>query len=75
MVFASYLCYILQLSNSSVHSDLHEELMNLGILDVQTCYVKHCPNAFGVCITDKNGIKLTYSGDTMPCENLVEIGS
>jgi ribonuclease Z len=42
-------------------------------LEIQTCYVKHCPNAFGVSITYKNE-KITYSGDTLPCEELVKLG-
>lgn len=42
--------------------------------DIKTCYVRHCPNAFGVSFTDKNGRKLTYSGDTMPAASLIELG-
>lgn len=42
--------------------------------DISTCYVKHCPNAFGICMTLDNGYKITYSGDTMPSDNLVELG-
>ncbi|KAK9509709.1 hypothetical protein O3M35_006965 [Rhynocoris fuscipes] len=47
----------------------------LDIQNIQTTYVRHCPNAFGIAVTHKNGWKITYSGDTMPCENLVEIGA
>lgn len=42
--------------------------------DISTCFVRHCPNAFGVAFTDKSGHKITYSGDTMPSDNLVELG-
>lgn len=42
--------------------------------DIKTTYVKHCPNAFGVAIIDNDGYKITYSGDTMPCLDLVELG-
>lgn len=49
------------------------ELLELS--DIQTTYVKHCPNAFGVAFTHKMGYKITYSGDTMPTDNLVEIGN
>lgn len=42
--------------------------------EINTCYVKHCPNAFGVSFVHKNGLKLTYSGDTMPTENLIQLG-
>ncbi|CAG9833007.1 unnamed protein product [Diabrotica balteata] len=49
-------------------------LSKLNLQDINTCLVKHCPNAFGVSLTCKNGIKITYSGDTMPSENLVQLG-
>jgi ribonuclease Z len=51
---------------------------------VDTCYVKHCPHAFGVSLEMKNvmksdrhprdTVKITYSGDTLPCDELVNIG-
>lgn len=46
----------------------------LNMETIQTTYVRHCPNAFGVCLTSKDGWKLTYSGDTMPCDGLIELG-
>ncbi|XP_050513162.1 ribonuclease Z, mitochondrial isoform X2 [Diabrotica virgifera virgifera] len=49
-------------------------LSRLNLQDINTCLVKHCPNAFGVSLTCKNDIKITYSGDTMPSENLVQLG-
>jgi ribonuclease Z len=42
--------------------------------DIETTLVKHCPNAFGVSFTHTNGWKVTYSGDTMPCDSLVKLG-
>ena len=30
--------------------------------------------SFGVSITDRDGWKLTFSGDTRPCEELVKLG-
>ncbi|XP_074040729.1 ribonuclease Z isoform X2 [Leptinotarsa decemlineata] len=51
-------------------------IMNqLKMSDIETCLVRHCPNAFGVAFTTENGIKLTYSGDTMPTESLVQLGT
>ncbi|CAH1109294.1 unnamed protein product [Psylliodes chrysocephalus] len=47
---------------------------NLYITDINTCAVRHCPNAFGVSIICRNGYKLTYSGDTMPSDSLVNLG-
>ncbi|XP_050298698.1 ribonuclease Z, mitochondrial isoform X2 [Anthonomus grandis grandis] len=52
----------------------NEILNNLEFCDISTCLVKHCPNAFGVSVIHKSGYKITYSGDTMPCEQLVELG-
>ncbi|XP_048520039.1 ribonuclease Z, mitochondrial isoform X2 [Dendroctonus ponderosae] len=49
-------------------------LSNLDMSDISTCLVRHCPNAFGVSITHESGYKITYSGDTMPSEKLVELG-
>lgn len=45
-----------------------------GISKLSTCLVKHCPNAFGVSVVLSSGKKLTYSGDTLPCEGLVNLG-
>lgn len=55
----------------------------MGIASIRTCLVRHCPHSFGVAIectaTSKatataGRFKLTYSGDTMPCEELVQLG-
>lgn len=46
----------------------------LDLKDIKTTYVRHCPNAFGVSLVHKDGYKITYSGDTMPSENLVALG-
>ncbi|XP_063380691.1 ribonuclease Z, mitochondrial [Cydia fagiglandana] len=48
-------------------------LASIGLDSVLTCLVPHCPNAFGVAITTA-GHKITYSGDTLPTEQLVKIG-
>lgn len=42
--------------------------------DINTTLVNHCPNAFGVAFSQKQGYKLCYSGDTMPSENLINLG-
>ncbi|CAH1391023.1 unnamed protein product [Nezara viridula] len=46
----------------------------LNMETIQTTYVRHCPNAFGVCLTSNDGWRLTYSGDTMPSDDLIELG-
>lgn len=56
-----------------------EDVERLGIVSIATCLVRHCPNAFGVSLTlqaqhEGAPIKVTYSGDTMPCDDLVELG-
>ncbi|XP_050331837.1 ribonuclease Z, mitochondrial [Bactrocera neohumeralis] len=59
---------------------LHETRADLGIDAIGTCLVRHCPHSFGVCLrlpapTDGNApITITYSGDSMPCRDLVELG-
>lgn len=56
----------------------------IGLNNIQTCFVRHCPYAFAVSVEMCNNtvsaifnqpkIKITYSGDTIPCRNLVELG-
>uniref|UniRef100_UPI0037E7E955 zinc phosphodiesterase ELAC protein 2 isoform X1 n=3 Tax=Semicossyphus pulcher TaxID=241346 RepID=UPI0037E7E955 len=40
----------------------------------QTCFVRHCKNAFACSFTHRSGWKLAFSGDTMPCDAFVYIG-
>ncbi|KAJ2612198.1 hypothetical protein H4S08_002809 [Coemansia sp. RSA 1365] len=47
---------------------------DLGLSDISTCSVVHCPWAYGVSLTHTSGWKLVYSGDTRPCANLVDLG-
>ncbi|XP_023943248.2 ribonuclease Z, mitochondrial isoform X2 [Bicyclus anynana] len=49
-------------------------LASMGVQDIKTCLVSHCPNAFGVAIDVNQSYKVTYSGDTIPCDELVKIG-
>lgn len=52
--------------------------------NLETCWVKHCPHSFGISFSIQNLmrndqfpneiVKITYSGDTMPCDDLVVIG-
>eukprot|EP01105_Mastigella_eilhardi_P000630 TRINITY_DN1073_c0_g1_i1.p1 TRINITY_DN1073_c0_g1~~TRINITY_DN1073_c0_g1_i1.p1 ORF type:complete len:781 (-),score=151.06 TRINITY_DN1073_c0_g1_i1:1373-3715(-) len=49
-------------------------LANVGVTEMTTARVIHCPNAFGVVVTHKSGWKLVYSGDTRPCDALIEAG-
>ncbi|KAJ2709446.1 hypothetical protein H4R19_004248, partial [Coemansia spiralis] len=47
---------------------------DLGLTDIATCNVIHCPWAYGVSFTHSSGWKLVYSGDTRPCANLITLG-
>ncbi|XP_016969832.2 ribonuclease Z, mitochondrial [Drosophila rhopaloa] len=56
-----------------------EKVEPLGITAISTCLVRHCPNSFGISLTlaakHKNeNVKITYSGDTMPCQDLIDLG-
>ena len=48
------------------------ELLDMKL--IETVLVEHCKLAFGLALTHKDGWKIVYSGDTMPCDELVEIG-
>ena len=51
------------------------ELKNALDLDViEPVEVVHCRWAYGLSIQHKSGWKLVYSGDTRPCEKLIESG-
>lgn len=57
----------------------------MGLVNISTCFVKHCPYSFGVALVMKNlmkserhpneTVKITYSGDTLPCDELVSLGA
>lgn len=61
--------------------NLKESHQDLGIDAIQTCMVKHCPHSFGVKLSispveggQEEPITVTYSGDSMPCKDLVDLG-
>ncbi|KAI8388141.1 beta-lactamase-like protein [Radiomyces spectabilis] len=49
-------------------------LRSLGLKDMQTVEVIHCRWAYGLTLEHESGWKLVYSGDTRPCDSLVEAG-
>ncbi|XP_054834443.1 zinc phosphodiesterase ELAC protein 2-like [Eublepharis macularius] len=53
---------------------IHSLLEKYDFAKFQTCEVRHCKNAFACSVVHKSGWKIVYSGDTMPCEVLVEMG-
>ncbi|XP_038598764.1 zinc phosphodiesterase ELAC protein 2 [Tachyglossus aculeatus] len=40
----------------------------------QTCWVRHCWDAYACALVHRSGWKIVYSGDTMPCDALVDMG-
>ncbi|XP_076637968.1 ribonuclease Z [Colletes latitarsis] len=46
----------------------------LNIQEINTVYVKHCKFSYGVAVILKDGRKIVYSGDAMPCDNLINLG-
>ncbi|XP_074649588.1 zinc phosphodiesterase ELAC protein 2-like isoform X2 [Tubulanus polymorphus] len=54
---------------------LYEKVIRMFDFEkMDVVYVEHCKNSFGIAITHKQGWKITYSGDTMPTQNLVQAG-
>ncbi|XP_051036339.1 zinc phosphodiesterase ELAC protein 2 isoform X1 [Phodopus roborovskii] len=49
-------------------------LETCDLKEFQTCLVRHCKHAFGCALVHSSGWKVVYSGDTMPCEALVQMG-
>ncbi|CRK93935.1 CLUMA_CG007462, isoform A [Clunio marinus] len=83
--FEVFPCSNLLAKRSHIEQDVKDELCNrLGLVDIKTCYVKHCPYSYGISFEMKNTLKnehseqetfkITYSGDTLPCDELVELG-
>ncbi|KZC09291.1 Ribonuclease Z, mitochondrial, partial [Dufourea novaeangliae] len=47
---------------------------SLNIKEMNTVFVKHCKNSFGIAITLKDNRKIVYSGDAMPSDTLINVG-
>ncbi|XP_013108117.2 ribonuclease Z, mitochondrial [Stomoxys calcitrans] len=61
--------------------DLSKTHADLGIESIATCMVKHCPHSFGVKLNIRpiedrreEPLSLVYSGDSMPCQDLIDLG-
>ncbi|XP_061761696.1 zinc phosphodiesterase ELAC protein 2 isoform X7 [Nerophis ophidion] len=57
-----------------MQTSLRALLKNNSLEKFQTCMVRHSKNAFACSFTHQSGWKLVFSGDTMPCDNLVHMG-
>lgn len=62
-------------------SDEHKKLLN--VISIRTCRTPHTDSSFAISLrlspvhsgSDEEGeFKLTFSGDTIPCKELVELG-
>ncbi|KAG2206524.1 hypothetical protein INT47_008541 [Mucor saturninus] len=53
---------------------LNELKKALGLESIEPVEVIHCRWAYGLSIKHQSGWKLVYSGDTRPCDKLVEAG-
>jgi len=69
--------YFLVPNSSMLNQPLIDErTTELGLNFISTCFVLHCHHAFGVAFEVNADIpfKITYSGDTVPCDELVQLG-
>ncbi|XP_016078005.1 PREDICTED: zinc phosphodiesterase ELAC protein 2 [Miniopterus natalensis] len=63
-----------EVSSPTVEGWISSLLRACDLEEFQTCLVRHCKHAFGCALVHTSGWKLVYSGDTMPCEALVQMG-
>lgn len=65
---------------TQLNADLADDMLaHLNVSSFRTCAVDHIVSSFGISTTISGctgnaPFKLTYSGDTVPCESLVELG-
>lgn len=65
--------HIVKLSENE-NADYEAFKTAVGLTELKTCLVRHCGQAFGLMCKHSSGWKLVYSGDTEPCDRLIEIG-
>uniref|UniRef100_A0A452V7T1 Zinc phosphodiesterase ELAC protein 2 n=1 Tax=Ursus maritimus TaxID=29073 RepID=A0A452V7T1_URSMA len=63
-----------EVSSPAVERLIGSLLAACELEEFQTCLVRHCKHAFGCALVHTSGWKVVYSGDTMPCEALVQMG-
>lgn len=68
------LCDDAEVSKPKTHSFIQAMLKKNNLEKFQTCFVRHCKNAFACSFVHQSGWKLAFSGDTMPCDAFVKIG-
>lgn len=66
--------YFDPLSETRISENTVSALEKLGMEEWVTARVRHCMESYGICMKHSSGWKLVYSGDTVPCENLIRLG-
>ncbi|ORX93536.1 Metallo-hydrolase/oxidoreductase [Basidiobolus meristosporus CBS 931.73] len=69
---AEELVYHKKRSHVAAHLEALKETLHLK--EVKTTDVIHCPWSYGISLEHSEGWKLVYSGDTRPCDKLVQLG-
>ncbi|XP_015127939.1 ribonuclease Z, mitochondrial isoform X2 [Diachasma alloeum] len=63
------------INSQKIGDDIQEKLkVTLKIQQINTVEVNHCLHSFGVSLILTSGKKIVYSGDTQPCNYLVDLG-
>ncbi|XP_038227945.1 zinc phosphodiesterase ELAC protein 2 isoform X2 [Dermochelys coriacea] len=74
MIPAKFLVEGAQVIGTKAKALISSLLEKYDFAEFQTCEVRHCKNAFACSMEHTSGWKIVYSGDTMPCEALVQMG-
>ncbi|EMP23706.1 Zinc phosphodiesterase ELAC protein 2 [Chelonia mydas] len=74
MIPAKFLVEGAQVIGPKAKALISSLLEKYDFAEFQTCEVRHCKNAFACSMEHTSGWKIVYSGDTMPCEALVQMG-
>ncbi|RHZ49596.1 hypothetical protein Glove_519g75 [Diversispora epigaea] len=64
----------LRQQNLSVLRSVQSLKNSIGLKNIASVEVIHCPSSFGISFEHLDGWKVVYSGDTRPCDNLVNVG-
>ncbi|MCJ8749427.1 hypothetical protein PDJAM_G00176210 [Pangasius djambal] len=71
---AKYLCEGAEVPKFKTKSFIQALLKKNDLAKFQTCLVRHCKNAYACSLTHQSGWQLVFSGDTMPCNTLTQMG-
>ncbi|KAF0380098.1 beta-lactamase-like protein [Gigaspora margarita] len=61
-------------SPKKISSSLKSLKESINLKNFEAIEVIHCPFAYGISIEHLDGWKIVYSGDTRPCDDLVNVG-